>query len=121
MKGFFRFGNPVINFVLDKTKVALLLDTGFNGELMLTQKIINKLKLEHIGFSDYTDASGKQNFTKVYKTTFNFFDMKKEVIVLSSNANFSLAGMELFHDCKIIIERSKNIVEVSKNWRWLAS
>ncbi len=43
-----------------------------------------------------------------------FVDTEKEVIVLSTDANFALAGMDLFHDCRIMIERHKRIVDITK-------
>lgn len=53
--------------------------------------------------------------TKVYKGKIEFLNEKIEVPVLSTDADFSLAGMKLFHNCKIIIERNKDIVEVVKS------
>ena len=38
-----------------------------------------------------------------------------EIDVLSTEANFSLAGMELFHNCKILIEMNKDLVEVTES------
>ena len=82
---------------------------------MLPQTIINKLGLEQIGISDYITASGDKKITKVYKGKISLFDEEIEVAVLSTDANFSLAGMELFHEYKIIIERYKNSLEIAKS------
>ena len=82
---------------------------------MLPQNIIDELSLEQSGISDYLTASGEHTATKVYKAEIKLLDEKIEVPVLSTNANFSLAGMELFDKCKIIIDRPKNIVEVAKS------
>ncbi|MBI2652421.1 hypothetical protein HYX00_03050 [Candidatus Woesearchaeota archaeon] len=92
--------------------IMMLLDTGFNGHIMLPQTIIDELSLDQIGISDYSTASGDYIVTKVYKGKITFFNEELEVPVLSTDANFSLAGMELFHECKIVIERHKNILEV---------
>jgi len=35
MKGFFSFGNPIIELPVEGRKIQLLLDTGFNGHIML--------------------------------------------------------------------------------------
>ena len=113
MKGFFKYGCPTINLIINQNKIEALLDTGFNGDLMLPQKIIDKLNLEEIGFSDFTTASGETKKTKVYKSAVKLFDREIETSVLSTDSDFSLAGMELFHNCKIIIERSKNILEIN--------
>ena len=46
MKGFFKSGSPVIELTIEEKKIEMLLDTGFNGHIMLPQKIINELELE---------------------------------------------------------------------------
>ena len=115
MKGYFKFGNPVINLNVKGRDIEMLLDTGFNGYIMLPKSMINKLALEQIGISDYLTASGQGKITNVYITRVRFFEDEIEVVVLSTDADFSLAGMELFHECRIVIEKYKDIVEVTKN------
>ena len=115
IKGFFRFGTPVIEIPIKGRKIKMLLDTGFNGHMMLPQKVIDKLSLEQIGISDYVTASGDGELAKVYIGKATIFDKDVEIPILSTDADFALAGMELFHNCKIIIERSKDIVEVSRS------
>lgn len=112
MKGFFVFGTPAIVLALKQKKIEVIVDTGFTGQLMLPQNIIDDLHLEQVGVTDYLMASGEGNVTNVYKAKLAFLNKEKEVIILSTEADFSLAGMELFHDCKIVIERAKNKVEI---------
>ncbi len=114
MRGFFKFGNPVIELAVEGRKVEVLLDTGFNGHVMLPRDVIEELGLDQLGISDYLTASGDTKLTKVYVGKIMFLEEEIEVPVLSTDADFSLAGMELFHDCRIVIERINNVVEVSK-------
>ena len=93
----------------------MLLDTGFNGYIMLPQSVIEEIGLDQIGISDYLTASWDKKLTKVYIGKVLFFDIEIEVPILSTNSDISLAGMELFKDCKIIIEQNKNTVEVVKS------
>jgi len=115
MKGFFKFGNPVILMSIKEKKIEFLVDTGFNGYIMLPQNLIENLGFELIGYSDYLTASGEERITNVYKAEIEFFDGLIEVLVLSTDAYFSLAGMDLFHQCKIIIERHKGMMEILKS------
>lgn len=115
MEGFFEFGSPMVELSIEGRKIATLLDTGFNGHLMLPDSIIKELALDQIGISDYLTASGDDKLTKVYKGKIKFLDEATEVPVLSTDADFSLAGMELFHDCRLVIERNRGIVEVVKS------
>ena len=59
------------------------------------EKVIDKLNLEQIGFSDFTLVNGEQKRTNIYKAEIDFFNKTINVDVLSTNADFSLAGMEL--------------------------
>lgn len=115
MKGYFKFGCPVIELIIENVKFELLLDTGFNGYLMLPRDMINKLNLEEIGLTDYSTASGEEKETKVYRGKLEFLEEEIEVPVLATDAKFSLAGMDLFRDCRIIIDRAKEKVEVVKS------
>ena len=114
MRGFFKFGSPVIELFIEGRKIETLLDTGFNGHIMLPLPIIRELALDKIGISDYSTASGDDKVTDVYKGRMIFLNEGIEVPILSTDADFSLAGMEVFHECRIIIERNKDFVEVSK-------
>ncbi len=113
MRGYFKFGCPVIELIFEGTKIETLLDIGFNGHLMLPKNLIDKIDLEQIGLSDYSTASGEKNVTKVFKGKLEFLGEEIEVPILATEADFSLAGMDLFQKCKIIID--KDIVEVVKS------
>ena len=117
MKSFFRYGNPIVEIFIEGKKVEMLLDTGFNGHILLPQMVIKELNLEQIGISDYLTASGEEVITKIYKGKIDFFDKQVDVTILSTDSDFSLAGMELFHECRIIIERYKNIIEIIRS-KW---
>jgi len=114
MKGFFKNGNPVIELLIEEEKIDVEIDTGFNGCLMLSRTLIDKFHLELYGSGDYIAANGETVVTEIYKGKIKFLDEEKEVEVLSTAGDFALAGMELFHECKIVIERHRNIVEVIK-------
>lgn len=115
MKGFFKFGSPMIEIIFEDNNIMALLDTGFTGEIMLPENLISELNLKQIGISEYIGASGEIKQTKVFKAEIQFFGKTMEIDVLSTEANFSLAGMELFHNCKILIEMNKDIVEITES------
>ena len=49
MRGFFEFGSPVMELPIDRRKIKMLLDTGFNGHIMLPQSVIEEIGLDQIG------------------------------------------------------------------------
>ncbi len=115
MKGFFEFGSPFIEVDVEKRKIKMLLDTGFNGHLMLPSSTIQEIGLDPIGISDYRNASGDVKITKVYLAKILFFDKNIEVPVLSNESDIFLAGMELFKECRIVIESKHNLVDITKS------
>lgn len=114
MEGRFELGVPTIEINLENEKLKVMLDTGFNGELMLPENVINELKLEPIGITDYITASGDKYVTQIYKAKIKMFDEENEIAVLSTPMAISLVGMQLFHFCKITLERHKDKVEIEK-------
>ena len=113
MKGKFVFGNPVISLQIEDKRYDLILDTGFDGYLMLSPKIIEDAKFKMIGFADYLNVTGEKVETEVYKGQITFLGKDIEIPIISSDF-FNLAGMDLFHKHKIIIHREKGILEI--NW-----
>ena len=111
MNGLFKSGSPFVELSVEGKKIEALLDTGFNGHLLLPLNIIEELGLDIIGISDYLTASGDKKTTKVFKGKIVLLE-EMEVPVLSTDADIYLAGMELFQECKIIIDRKKDAVEV---------
>jgi len=115
MNGFFKNGCPNIELFVEDEKIAVEIDTGFSDYLMLSHSLIYKLDLELYCIDEYINANGERILTIVYIGKIKFLDEEKEVHILSTNGDFSLAGMELFNDCKIVIERSKDLVEITKS------
>lgn len=114
MEGKFEFGVPIIEISLTNRKLKVMLDTGFNGDLMLPENIISELKLEPIGITDYITASGDTYTTHIYKAKIELFGEENEITVLSTPMAISLAGMQLFHLCKITLERHKDRIQIEK-------
>ena len=73
MKGFFKFGSPMIEIIFEDNNIMALLDTGFTGEIMLPENLISELNLKQIGISEYIGASGEIKQTKVFKAEIRFF------------------------------------------------
>lgn len=51
IEGYFDEGKPIISVYLNGSEkpIDVLVDTGFNGELMLNKKVIKELSLTFIG------------------------------------------------------------------------
>jgi clan AA aspartic protease len=96
---------PIIKIDIEgsKEQIETILDTGFNGELMLPKKTIENLNLEWCGKEDYLVASGEMITTDVYKGYLNWFDKRCAVEVMATSAEQGLLGMQLLSSCIISI------------------
>jgi clan AA aspartic protease len=109
---------PIIKIDIEESKeqVETILDTGFNGELMLPEKIIESLNLEWCGKEDYLVASGEMITTDVYKGHLNWFGKRCAVEVMGTSAKQGLLGMQLLSSCIISInvpEKELFIVKIA--------
>ncbi len=112
MLGRFELGLPVIDLDIGGLPVTVILDTGFNGELLLPEKIIGNLTLQLIGTVPYLAVDGKLRSTSAYTGAVLLNNVLREVEIISTDSNFALAGMRLFKDSKITIEKRKELVLV---------
>lgn len=80
IKGRFDEGKPMIDIYLEGSDdpIDVLVDTGFNGELMLTEEKIKDLTLPVIGDDEYMTASGDIVPTSVYFGIIRWFGRKKK-------------------------------------------
>lgn len=110
MQGKFEFGLPIIDLEVNGENIIAILDTGFNGQLLLPKRLIEKLNLDIIGSTDYMSVDGTRQFTSIYKATVKINDKSLAVDVVSSNSNAILAGTLLFKEFRIILEQRKDLV-----------
>src|SRR3989344_931819 len=114
LMGHFLFGSLMLSLRVADQEIECLLDTGFNGQLLIPENIIAELKLQQVGTADYVTADGDTAKTKVHIGYVNWFGGQKEVFVVSTSADFSLVGMGLLNECRLVIERRKNILELDQ-------
>ena len=111
IKGWFDEGKPMIEIYLEGSEgpTDVLVDTGFNGELMLTKKKIKGMSLSFIGYDEYMTASGD-----VVPTTVHIGRTRK-IAVLATSGKANLIGMELLHFYRLEMARSQNRLIISNS------
>ncbi len=117
IKGWFNEGKPMIDIYLEGTKepIEVLVDTGFNGELMLTKEKIKELSLSFIGDDEYMTASGDIVPTTVHIGIIRWFGRTRKIAVLATSGKANLIGMELLHFYGLDIARFQNRLVISKS------
>ncbi|MEW6680155.1 MAG: hypothetical protein AB1297_03900 [bacterium] len=117
IKGYFDEGRPTINIYLEgsKSPINVLVDTGFNGELILTKEKIKELSLPFIGDDEDMTASGDVVPTTVHIGFIKWFDRPRKIAVLATSGRLNLIGMELLHFYRLDIARSQNRLVISES------
>jgi len=112
MKGHYLFGLPFLIIEINDEEIEFLVDTGFNGALLLPLKKINELDLKRIGFAQYATVDGAIMDSEIYSVEIEWLSKKKQVSVIASQSDFALLGMELLRNTKTILEPSKGILNI---------
>lgn len=112
-KGFINKNDyPIITVALDNQPINVLVDTGFNGELMLPLTSIEKLNLECVGEESYKTASGDVINTTFYFANLNWFNRNIKVGVLATRGENALLGMGLILPHTLLISAIEERIEI---------
>ncbi len=115
IKGYFDEGKPMINIYMEGSEVPIdvLVDTGFNGEIMFTKEKIEELSLAFIGDDEYMTASGDIIPTTVYMGFIKWFGRTRRIAVLATCGKSNLIGMELLHFYKLTLSENRLLISES--------
>lgn len=116
IKGYFDEGKPMINIYMEGSEepIDVLVDTGFNGEIMFTKEKIEELSLAFID-DEYMTASGDIIPTTVHMGFIKWFGRTRRIAVLATYGKSNLTGMELLHFYKLIVARVENRLLISES------
>jgi len=103
---------PFATLQIHDFKIEFLIDTGFNGALLLPMGIIQKCNLPQVGNVEYVMADGTVSHTPMFEAEVDWLDYKRKVNVVSSDADFALIGMELLTYAKTLMQPLKNILTI---------
>lgn len=112
MKTRYLFGMPFLTTEINGEEVELLIDTGFNGSLLLPMAKIREWGLRKIAKARYVLADGATANTKVFSAEISWLSGKQEVMVLASPADFAVVGMELLNSVKTTLAPAENILKI---------
>ncbi|MEK7830445.1 MAG: hypothetical protein AAB401_05120, partial [Acidobacteriota bacterium] len=74
-------------FTPDNESLDLVVDSGFNGELMLSVSLIKKLNLKRRGFINNQLADGAIVAVKTYVGEIFWFGQRKRVLIQATNSD----------------------------------
>jgi clan AA aspartic protease len=82
----------------------LIVDSGFNGELILPKSLVKKLGLKRRGSTAVELADGSTVLAPTYRGTILWFGRRKVVAVHTTKADEGLLGTELFRGCTVELD-----------------
>lgn len=112
MEGRFYLGLPIIELEINGSKISCIIDTGFNGELLLPEQLIEKLSLKQTATTEYINVDGVKGETKIYSGQIMLNDKTIRIEVAGTKYGFALAGMKLFKDFRVVLDQRKDLVLV---------
>ncbi len=112
MKTRYLLGLPFVAIGINNSEVEALVDTGFNGALLLPSARISGLGLKRIGIVDYAMADGSIVQTGIFMAKAKWLDKEQEIAVVATESDFALVGMELLGQARTVLEPAKGVLEI---------
>lgn len=81
-----------------------VIDTGFNGYLSVSQKLVNKSSWYFLGYEEYEIATGEKVTQKVYLGEIIFDGKKTNSYILTSKSEDILIGTKLLKNKILTID-----------------
>lgn len=112
MKGWWDAGlSPHLELSLPSGETFdVIVDSGFNGTLMLPLQRLKKLRLVKSSYIYNRLADGSVIRTPTYLGEILWFGQKTQVLIQANNADEGLLGTELFQGCKVELDPDANLV-----------
>jgi len=87
--------------------VEAVIDTGFNGQLILVSELIQELGLKRVGTNEGILADGTKVDFEMFIATISWHGEDRAVAVLQSDGG-TLAGMSLLEGSRLAIDVAEN-------------
>jgi clan AA aspartic protease len=92
----------------------LVVDSGFNGEIVLPKSLIRKPRLTRYSSMFSELADGSMIRTKTYIGAILWFGQRKQVLVQATKSNEGLLGTQLFKGCVVEMDPDEDRVVFRK-------
>jgi len=96
----------------EEIEVPAIIDTGYNGEVILSEDKIREIGLEFLGTIDTELADGEIVELDLFKGKIKWFDRIQEVAVGASRSEDTLIGTLLLGDCELDVNFKEGWVKI---------
>ena len=112
--GYFNLSDePVIELGIGSSRLELLVDTGFNGSLIIPSQMANRLDLRFEGPEEFQSVTGEVFLADAYSVELDWFgDRVRVAVAASKHVNEAILGGHMLRDCRLTIDYGKRAVMI---------
>ena len=108
------FREALVKVRLSGEVVECVVDTGFDGGLMLPRAVADHLQISIIGRLAFEMVGGMRMFAQVGLADIEWLDEVREIEIILSDGNDALIGTELLTGTTLSIDYVARVVTISK-------
>lgn len=112
--GAYRRGMPYVGISFGRHRIEALMDTGFDGYVLLPGREVDSLGLRRIGSSKYRMSDGRTERADAYEAWIAWLGKKTRIEVDRGESDIRLAGMKLLRPLRVVMEPSRNFLMLSR-------
>jgi len=105
-------GLPMATVVIGAHEIECVIDTGFDGSLMLPTNIIQKFDLKKATTIQCLLADGTLSQKDLFEGEIIWLGQKITTRIVAMDADFALIGMKLLADARTTMHPAKNILTI---------
>ena len=106
------FREALIEVRFPSASIECVVDTGFDGGLMLPRSLTEHLEIQFVGELVFEMVGGARMLAPVGLTKIEWLSEVKEVEVIIGEANDALIGTELLIDTKLTVDYVARVVTI---------
>lgn len=112
--GYFNLSDePVVELGVGSSPLELLVDTGFNGSLIIPSQIANRLELRFEGPEEFQSVTGEVFLADAYSVEVDWLGDKIRVAVAASkHVKEAILGGQMLKHCCLTIDYGNRTVTV---------
>jgi len=100
--------------LIDREHVECIVDTGFDGALMLSRDLVDGLDLPILGGEEIKLAGNVRTWADISLATVRWLGEERDAQILVSDGSDSLIGTELLRGTRLTIDYAAATVSITK-------
>jgi len=115
--GYFNLSDePVVELDVGSARVELLVDTGFNGSLIIPSQIANQLNLRFEGPEEFQSVTGEMFLADAYSVEVDWLGNRIRVpVAASKHVKEAILGGQMLRDCRLSIDYGRRTVTIVRS------